>query len=63
MKQADYVRLPGRRSGLLRRETLWLGSDHLLLVRSTRFNEDYRRFYLADIEALVVQHRPARAEP
>ncbi|HTP87337.1 MAG TPA: hypothetical protein VMJ34_10315 [Bryobacteraceae bacterium] len=61
MKQADYVRLPGRRSGLLRRETLWLGSDHLLLVRSTRFNEDYRRFYLADIEALVVQHRPPGA--
>lgn len=54
----QYQRLPGRRSGLLRRDTLWLGPDHLLYVRSSRFTEGYRRFYLADIQAIVLQQRP-----
>ncbi len=57
--RSEYKRLPGRKSGLLRRDTLWLGSDHLLFVRSSRFTEDYRRFYLSDIQALVLQRRPA----
>ena len=56
--RSEYKRLPGRKSGLLRRDTLWLGSDHLLFVRSSRFAEDYRRFYLSDIQALVLQRRP-----
>ena len=58
MTRSEYQRLPGRKSGLLRRDTLWLGSDHLLFVRSSRFTEDYRRFYLADIQAIVLQRRP-----
>jgi hypothetical protein len=56
---SQYRRLPGRKSGLLRRDTLWLGPDHLLFVRSSRFTEDYRRFYLAEIQAIVLQQRPA----
>jgi len=56
--RVGYRRLPGGKSGLLRRDTLWLGPDHLLHVRSSRFSEDYRRFYFTDIQALVVQHRP-----
>jgi hypothetical protein len=55
---SQYQRLPGRKSGLLRRDTLWLGPDHLLYVRSSRFAEDYRRFYLPDIQAIVLQQRP-----
>jgi hypothetical protein len=58
MTRSQYQRLPGRKSGLLRRDTLWLGSDHLLFVRSSRFTEDYRRFYLSEIQALVLQRRP-----
>ena len=57
-ERSQYRRLPGRRSGLLRRDTLWLGPDHLLYVRSSRFTEDYRRFYLSDIQAVVLQQRP-----
>jgi hypothetical protein len=57
--RSQYARLPGRKSGLLRRDTLWLGMDHVLFVRSSRFTEDYRRFYLADIQALVLQERPS----
>jgi hypothetical protein len=57
--RSQYARLPGRKSSLLRRDTLWLGADHILFVRSSRFSEDYRRFYLADIQALVLQARPS----
>ena len=57
--RSQYTRLPGRKSSLLRRDTLWLGPDHVLFVRSSRFSEDYRRFYLADIQALVLQERPS----
>jgi hypothetical protein len=60
MTQSVYTRLPGRKSGLLRRDTLWLGPDHILFVRSSRFTEDYRRFYLSDIQAIVLQQRPTR---
>ena len=56
-----YRRLPGSK-GLILRRRLWLGPDHLLLVRSNVLSEEYRRFYFADIEALVVAEveSPAR---
>lgn len=56
--KSQYRRLPGRKSGLFRRDTLWLGPDHILYVRSSRFKEEYRRFYLSDIQAIVLQERP-----
>lgn len=56
---ASYRKLPGRRRGLVFGSSLWLAPDHLLLVRSSRFSEDYRRFYLRDIQA-VVMTRTAR---
>lgn len=37
------------------RSSLWLGADHLLLVSSSGYTETYKRFYLRDIQALVVQ--------
>ena len=58
--RSEYTRLPGGKSSLLRRHTLWLGSDHLLRVRSTRFTEEYRRYYLRDIQAICMQKRPPR---
>src|ERR1700690_2887131 len=56
-----YRRLPGW-SGLIMRKRLWLGPDHILLVSSKVLSEEYRRFYFADIEALVVAEieSPAR---
>jgi hypothetical protein len=59
--RSEYTRLPGRMVGLFRRHTLWLGADHLLRVRSTRFREDYRRYYLRDIQAICIQKRPPRS--
>ncbi len=58
----DYTRLPGRglRYGgfrLFSRAicTLWMGADHLLLVDRTGYTESYKRFYFADIQAIVVR--------
>jgi hypothetical protein len=44
------------------RKHLWLGPDHILLVSSNVLSEEYRRFYFADIEAIVVAEieSPAR---
>jgi hypothetical protein len=48
-----YRKLPGRRRGILFGSSVWMGSDHLLLVTSARFRESYRRFYFRDIQAIV----------
>jgi hypothetical protein len=53
-----YQRLPGRRRGFIFGSSLWLGADHLLLVKSYRFREEYRRFYFADIQAIVSAAAP-----
>src|ERR1700723_3392091 len=50
-----YTRMPGGLRGFVRKSSLWEGSDHFLLLRGTRFSEEYRRFYYRDIEALLVQ--------
>jgi len=62
-KSGEYVRLPGRgghgtviTSG---RCTLWMGADHLLLVESNGFTEDYKRFYFRDIKAILIRPRMA----
>jgi len=49
-----YRRLPGRRRGIGSSASLWMGSDHILLVKSAWFREEYKRFYLRDIRAIVV---------
>ncbi len=35
-----------------------MGADHLLLVKSMRFREEYKRFYLRDVQAIVVAKAP-----
>jgi hypothetical protein len=52
-KNEEYRRLPGR-SGLFVRHSLWLRPDHVLCVRRYPFSEEYRRYYFADIQALVL---------
>src|SRR5580698_2302749 len=37
------------------RSALWLGGDHLLLVETSGFTENYKRFYFRDIQAITVQ--------
>jgi len=53
-----YRKLPGHRRGFLRGASLWIGSDHLLSVRSFRVREDYKRFQFRDIQAIVVARCP-----
>jgi len=53
-----YRKLPGQRHGFLHGASLWMGSDHILAVKSLRFREEYKRFYLRDIQAIVVAARP-----
>jgi hypothetical protein len=50
-----YRRLPGTGMAVARRSTLWLGDDHLLVIRSSGYSEDYKRFYFRDIQAFVIR--------
>lgn len=43
------------------RVSLWLGSDHLLLVDRNNYTENYKRFYFRDIQAITVQKTSRRA--
>jgi len=55
-----YRRLTGRKRTLSGYSQLWLAPDHVLLVKSTRFTEEYQRFALADIQAIVITALPGR---
>ncbi len=55
---SEYSKLTGRKRSLLGYSQVWLGRDHILLLRSTRFTESYQRFALADIRAIVVTELP-----
>jgi hypothetical protein len=55
-----YRKLTRKRRTVFGSTQLWLGDDHVLMVRSTRFVEEYRRFQLADIQALVACETPPR---
>lgn len=48
-----YKRLAGSRRGYGKWHTLWLGDDHLLSVESTGYSEEYKRYYLKDIQAIT----------
>jgi hypothetical protein len=58
MAQDSYRKLPGRRRGILRGASVWIGGDHLLFVKSFRFREEYKRFHLRDVQAIVVASAP-----
>jgi hypothetical protein len=55
-----YRKLTRMYRGLGTMSQLWLGSDHLLHVQSTGYSESYRRFYLRDIQCLVIVHTARR---
>jgi hypothetical protein len=42
---------------------LWFGDGHLLLVKSTRFSEEYQRFTFAAIQAITVTEVPFNVVP
>jgi hypothetical protein len=55
---AEYRKLPGKRRGFLNVSSVWAGPDHLLLVRGSRFREEYKRFYYRDVQAIGVARAP-----
>jgi len=50
-----YRRLPGVKRNPFRKATLWIASDHILSVNSFRFTDEYRRYYLKDIQAIILR--------
>ncbi len=50
-----YTRLGPRTPHLLGHDSLWLSDDHLLAVRNRRFVEEYQRFELREIQAIVIR--------
>ncbi len=50
-----YKRLARSRRGLGKWHTLWLGEDHLLAVESTGYSEEYTRYYLKEIQAIITR--------
>jgi hypothetical protein len=56
----DYFPIPGLGTGrgsfrVGMRHRLYQGADHLLLIQSTGFTDDYRRLYYRDIGCVVVR--------
>jgi hypothetical protein len=54
-------RKTGRAGLLAPRQSLWLGSDHLLAVEGASYYEDYKRFYFRDIQAIFMHPTSRRA--
>lgn len=50
-----YRRVGGRASTFVAVYRLYEGPDHLLLVRTMWFREDYRRFFYRDIQAVITR--------
>jgi hypothetical protein len=53
-----YRKLPGRRRGFIFGSSVWMGSDHLLLIKSSRFREEYKRFFFRDVQGIVTASAP-----
>ena len=51
----SYHRLPGTGSSAFEQVKLYQGPDHLLLVASSGYNENYKRFYFRDIQAITLR--------
>src|SRR5438093_1602683 len=69
MAEREYIRLTRprlrRKSWFMpavvsTRSSLWLGKDHLLVIDSTRFAEEYKRFYFRDIQAFTIRKTKRR---
>lgn len=55
-----HQRLTGRSYGLNGVASLWLGTDHVLQSSSWLMVERYRRWYLRDVQALIVRRTNKR---
>ena len=55
---APYRKLPGQRRGFVHGSSTWMGADHILVVNSMRFREEYKRFHLGDVQGIAVAKAP-----
>ena len=54
MTKINYRQLTPKSRRWIQFSQLWLAPDHLMLLKSSRFTEEYSRYRLEDIEAVVV---------
>jgi hypothetical protein len=52
---AAYKKLSRQRRTAAGYSRLWLANDHVLLVTSSGYSEEYRRFFFSDIQALFIR--------
>ena len=55
MTTPRYQRLPGRGATWSGPSRLWQGDDHILLVLTRGYLENYRRFFYNDIQAVIIR--------
>ena len=60
MSKSIYTKLTPTNRSFFGYTQLWLAPDHILLLTSSRFAEDYKRFAIAEIESIVVTDLPSR---
>jgi hypothetical protein len=56
---AAYKKLSSQRHHGSNYSRLWLAEDHVLLVTTTGYTEEYRRFFFADIQAVFIRKTKA----
>ena len=67
MPEREYKRLTRARPrsqisvAITSRVSLWEGKDHLLLIDTNGYTENYRRFYFRDIQAISIGQTNGRA--
>src|SRR5436309_15206831 len=59
MSNPLYTKLPGRGWTWTGPSRVWLGEHHVLLVAGRTFFESYRRFFLKDIQAVIIRRTHA----
>ncbi len=61
--RSAYTKLTRRRRRVGGYSQLWVAPDHILLVNSSRFSEEYKRFAFSDIQTIVVTELPSNIVP
>ena len=54
MRRKDYKKISPRKSDFVSHSRLWLGKDHLLVVREIGYTDEYKRFYFSDIQSITM---------
>jgi hypothetical protein len=58
-----YTKLTPTKRNIFGYTQLWRAPDHILLLISSQFAEDYKRFAFSDIQSIVITELPSRVMP